>query len=323
MSGRTLGLCVASALALAACAGILGIRPAPEHAFEHRAHAVRGISCVQCHTRVMGSGADAALDLPDKKRCLTCHQEPHDQRACGQCHGREQSRRELVGAKAHLTFSHASHAGTTRGRCTRCHEGVAHEGSALRPSMATCLSCHEHREQWAARSCSPCHRNLEAEQSRPQSHLVHGEDFLGRHAAVAAGARDLCSNCHAESMCASCHGVGVPVLPSTFRFGEPLGADMHAAGFFARHGMEARVESRDVHDLSSRSTQLHRLPPAPRPLVRERHTRQPAPTGLGQRRRSQPARRRGAPEPGRMCQLPRRCRRSAVRRLSPRGRTRR
>jgi hypothetical protein len=243
MNTRTLGVCLGAALLLAACAGILGIRPAPEHAFEHHAHAVRGIACVQCHTRVMRADANAPIDLPDKARCIACHRQPHHaERACTECHGRAQTRNELAEAKVHLAFSHATHAGTTLGRCTRCHEGVERQDGVLRPSMATCMSCHEHREQWAARSCLPCHRNLEAEHSPPLSHLVHGDDFLARHGAAAAGARDLCSSCHAESMCAGCHGINVPALPSNWHFGDPRVADMHAAGFLARHSIEARVD---------------------------------------------------------------------------------
>ena len=237
-----LALCACVVSGVAACAGLLGVREPAERAFEHRAHVVKGISCVRCHTQVVRSNASSPLDLPRASTCTQCHREPHDQGPCGTCHGRAADRHAVAQAKEHLTFSHDSHASTTQGRCTRCHDAVQLRDGPLRPTMATCLGCHEHREQWAARSCTPCHRNLESEQVRPASHVVHGEDFLQRHGAVAGSSRDLCASCHSETSCAECHGVTVGALPSTWSFDRPARADMHAAGFFARHSLEARSD---------------------------------------------------------------------------------
>lgn len=239
---RTATALLLSAFALAACAGILGIRKSPGRPFEHRAHVVKGIACVKCHARVARSDANTALDLPSDASCRTCHAQPHDMRACGTCHGRDEDRHGAAQAKQHLTFSHAQHTAVASGNCTRCHDGVLLGDGPLRPAMATCLGCHQHSEQWAARSCTPCHKNLEGEHARPQSHVVHGDDFMQHHGAAAAAARDLCASCHSESTCAACHGVAVPALPSTWHFDEPRRPDMHAAGFVARHSLEARID---------------------------------------------------------------------------------
>jgi hypothetical protein len=83
---------------------------------------------------------------------------------------------------------------------------------------------------------------MESEGTRPESHVVHGGDFMRRHGLAATSARDLCSSCHAESECASCHGVRVPALPSTLHFERVDRPDMHATGFFARHSLEARLD---------------------------------------------------------------------------------
>lgn len=225
-----------------ACAGILGIRSRAEQPFEHRAHVTQGIACVQCHQRVAGSDAHAPIDLPTTQKCVSCHQKPHDTRDCAACHGREADRRGAAQAKQHLAFSHKAHAGTSVRDCMRCHDSVLLRDGPLRPPMATCLGCHEHREQWAERSCLPCHTDMEREGTRPQSHVVHGESFLRRHGVEAASARDLCASCHTESSCAECHGVAVPALPSTYHFDDPHRADMHKQGFAARHALEARVD---------------------------------------------------------------------------------
>jgi hypothetical protein len=230
------------ALLLVACASVLGIRSSNARPFEHRAHVTRGVACTSCHARVARSGADAAPDLPDERSCRSCHAQPHDPRPCSGCHGRPEDRRHAAMAKEHLAFSHRDHAATAAGSCTRCHGSVLSQDAPLTPPMATCLRCHEHRQQWAARACTPCHRNLEDEQVRPSSHLPHGESFLGRHGLAAAGARDLCGSCHAESECAGCHGVSTPGLPSTLRFDQPQRPDMHPAGFAARHALEAGVD---------------------------------------------------------------------------------
>lgn len=226
-----------------ACAGVLGLRTSPAHLFEHRAHVLAGIACVRCHQQVarpaQASASPATLDLPATSTCVACHQKPHDTGTCIDCHGLAQNRQALTEAKLHLRFDHASHNATGGGQCVRCHTNIADPAVPLRPGMASCLGCHEHRQEWDSRRCDGCHRNMEAEQTRPLSHVMHGDEFLRGHGAQAAVARDLCSSCHAESMCTSCHGVNVPALPSLLRFDDPHRADMHAAGFFARHGIEA------------------------------------------------------------------------------------
>ena len=233
---------VLALVSLVACASILGIRSPNAVPFPHRAHVLKGIACVQCHAAAAASVQTTPADFPAPASCVTCHTQPHDTHNCADCHGRQQDRDGAVQAKLHLRFSHRDHAATTPGRCTRCHNSVLAGDGPLRPTMATCLSCHEHRTAWATRSCSPCHLRMEAEGTRPESHIVHGRDFMKRHGMAAASSRDLCSSCHTESECAQCHGVNVPALPSVWHFDDPRRPDMHAAGFFARHSLEARQD---------------------------------------------------------------------------------
>ena len=227
---------------LIACASILGIRNPRAAPFPHRAHVIKGIACVQCHAAAANSGADAPPDFPSEARCVSCHAKPHDSRPCAGCHGRQEDRQAAFQAKLHLRFSHRDHTATTAGHCTRCHDSVLSEDGPLRPTMATCLSCHEHREAWATRSCSPCHVRMDAEGTRPESHVVHGRDFMKRHGIEAGSSRELCSSCHSESDCLQCHGSRVPALPSAWHFDDVRRPDMHAAGFFARHSLEARQD---------------------------------------------------------------------------------
>ena len=231
-------------LVVAACAGVLGIRPtSPEHPFEHRAHVLKGVDCRTCHAEVGRAGDQGPLHLPGAADCRRCHEKPHNERDCRGCHGESHVRGGAELAREHLRFDHRRHMAAAKGDCVRCHQEVAAERpEALRPRMATCFSCHQHEKQWAARDCDGCHVDLQGEHSLPATHLIHEGDWLREHGARAASARDLCATCHSERSCAACHGVGtVPALPARLAFDDVRLSGLHRAGFASRHADEARA----------------------------------------------------------------------------------
>ena len=244
MSARHLKLlALVLALAMGACAGILGLKKhdTSSHPFEHHQHLKSGVSCKQCHAGIEKAGEAGPLHLPTTSDCVGCHQKPHDSRNCADCHGSESIRVAAAGAVRHLRFDHEKHLGRVHGQCTPCHtEAGARDPTSLRPSMAQCFTCHEHSDQWAVRDCDSCHVDLSSEHARPASHVVHDGDFLREHGVRAASARDLCATCHSESTCAECHGVSVPILPWKLKLEAPRFGDLHPAGFLARHPEEAR-----------------------------------------------------------------------------------
>lgn len=226
---------------LVACAGVLGLRSARTDVFPHRKHLVAGVACTRCHENIEKGGA--ALHLPDTASCVSCHQRPHDTRTCLDCHAPADAVGRLVEARAHLKFDHARHlTGEAKGNCMRCHIGVADGDSAMRPVMATCFNCHAHDAGRDARSCRTCHKDLAEEGSLPKSHLAHEGDWIREHGVRAASSGDLCQTCHKESFCADCHGVTAPAIPAKRRFANPDGANLHRAGFAARHSLEARAQ---------------------------------------------------------------------------------
>jgi len=231
-------------LLLAACAGVLGLKGASRsHPFEHSAHVNGGINCVACHAGIATAGEDGPLHLPAPATCVGCHAKPHDTRDCTNCHGESHVRGAAELARRHLRFEHRSHMARVKGDCVRCHTEIAvAQAAVLRPTMATCFSCHEHQDQWRVRDCDGCHVDLAAEHTLPSSHLVHDGDFLREHGVRAATARDLCSSCHTERSCAACHGVNVPALPSRLAFDEVRLSGLHRAGFKSRHAEEARAQ---------------------------------------------------------------------------------
>ncbi len=231
-------------LVLAACAGVLGIRRDASHPFEHRAHVIKGVSCNECHAGVASAADEGPVHFPETADCLRCHQKPHDTRRCDGCHGESQVRGGAELARETLRFRHDKHMPAVHGDCVRCHVEVAQSRpEALRPTMATCFGCHEHRDQWQVRACNGCHVDIAAEATPPASHVVHDGDWLREHGVRAAGARDLCSSCHSERSCAACHGVGTtPGLPARLAFDDVNLAGQHRAGFRSRHAVEARAQ---------------------------------------------------------------------------------
>jgi hypothetical protein len=233
------------AVSLAACAGILGIRrESTSRPFEHRAHILKGINCVECHAGVDTAGEGGSLHFPTDATCRGCHQKPHDERSCQGCHGEPYVRQAVELARSQLRFTHSRHMLAAKGDCVHCHVEVTEtRPDAVLPKMATCFGCHEHRDEWALRNCDGCHVDLTAETTLPDDHMVHEGDWIREHGTRAASARDLCATCHSERQCASCHGVGtVPGLPARLAFDDVRLPGLHRAGFAARHAEEARAD---------------------------------------------------------------------------------
>lgn len=242
MRWRWLVLLVLSSL-VAACAGILGIKPRdPQHPFEHRAHSIAGVACVTCHDGMSKAGEEGPLHLPGQDKCVSCHKKPHDSRACASCHGVAHTRDEAQLARQHLRFTHEKHLSPLGGQCVTCHGSAGKvDQASMRPKMAECFTCHAHSDQWAARDCQACHVDLPGELVRPSSHIVHEGDFIREHGVRAASSRDLCATCHVESQCAGCHGVTVAALPWRLAFDKPSLSGLHRAGFRQRHADESRA----------------------------------------------------------------------------------
>lgn len=236
---------VVLAISVGACAGILGLKSSKnqQHPFEHRKHLTAGINCLRCHESVKTAGGESTLHIPGKQECLSCHSKPHDENDCSNCHGSDVTRSAAIGAIEHLRFEHKKHLGRVEGQCVPCHtEAGSLDPTSLRPAMAQCFTCHEHRDQWAVNDCAGCHKNLASEHVKPSTHIVHEGNWLKEHGVRAAAARDLCAACHSESTCASCHGVTVAALPWKLKFDQPSFNNLHAAGFFQRHPDEARAQ---------------------------------------------------------------------------------
>ena len=231
---------IALALGVGACASILGLRPPDRGPFEHRQHVLNGIHCLRCHGGIVGAGDEGPLHIPGKAECMQCHEHPHDTRTCGLCHGLAETREGVAQAREHLRFQHKTHVPRVRGDCVRCHVDIHRNVETIRPRMGACLGCHEHSGDFQVRDCDRCHADLHVEETAPESHLVHDGDWRREHGVRAAGAREMCSTCHADQFCASCHGVTTATTPERIRIDQPFSPGVHRGSFRARHSNEAR-----------------------------------------------------------------------------------
>jgi hypothetical protein len=229
----------------AACAPMLGFRPREAKPFPHFAHVSKMINCRVCHEGIESAEAGDTLHIPGNASCQRsgCHEKPHDPRPCDSCHGQPYVRQGAALTHDALGFSHRAHLSRTRGECVACHSPVAQDSDHIRPPMALCLGCHEHRDQMASNRCETCHKDLRGEHVAPSDHLVHDGDWLREHGARAGEARELCSTCHAERFCLGCHGVGtVALLPEKMHFEDTTAPGVHRAGFMSRHPLEAATQ---------------------------------------------------------------------------------
>lgn len=125
-------------------------------------------------------------------RCITCHE-------------------DLTGVINRDGINIAHETCSIGSTCTDCHGGVAHGISTdvwvSSYSMDGCLECHAASE--VRRDCTTCHEGRrEADRTLKGAWSVtHGPDWERTHG---MGNLATCTACHEESVCAKCHGVGVP-----------------------------------------------------------------------------------------------------------------
>ena len=242
-----LTLVMVFALALAACAGVLGLnRRTASHPFEHRAHVDKGINCLECHVGADVAGDTGPVHFPTDADCRRCHSKPHDEHPCAGCHGESYVRSGVELAKEHLRFEHGKHVVASRRRLRPLPHGGgagaaagdrADDGDLLRLPRAPGPVDDARLRRVPRRPRS------RGNASRPTTSCTTATSC----ASTASGRRAraiLCASCHSERSCAACHGVGtVPALPARLAFDDVQLSGLHRAGFLARHSEEARADT--------------------------------------------------------------------------------
>ncbi len=158
--------------------------------FEHGRHvAADAGECVRCHAAI-GESRDVSL-LPPMVACFRCHQ--HEKqfavRDCDGCHVDLPA--ERVKPETHLVHDgdfvreHGVRAAASRDLCSTCH------------TERQCLGCHGA----GVAPALPARLGFDS----PRGTGLHRAGFRSRHAEESRANPGLCTTCHAEPTCRSCH----------------------------------------------------------------------------------------------------------------------
>jgi predicted CXXCH cytochrome family protein len=214
-------------------------RPADPYrlgAFDHRAHhaASRQASCLGCHDKLVGAGANA-LPRPTMAGCQSrCHDGQKAFSAVGtRCTTCHKGRDPVAPVRQDLGFSHAAHAkrNVQIQRCGQCHAADA-EGR-LSPPLAKkdhmpCATSGCHLAEFMSRTtkiCGTCHEAASPwQKTTSRSKPPVKPEWFERidhasHLAKLGTLNNACASCHGDKLagapepaghdaCAPCHGRG-------------------------------------------------------------------------------------------------------------------
>ncbi len=197
------------------------------------------LSCATCHT---GAPDQATWVKPPEAVCARCH-------AANTAATYARSLRPAVAARPaayDIRFAHDAHLAMPdiKGQCVKCHAGAvqAAGGKPLFPPMSTCLGCHEHQAQFTANECGPCHKSNDLRGLKPLSFLSHDANWLRRHGGLGREELAMCSTCHAQAQCDSCHDA-TQALRAELRNPDAIHRQyVHRFEFLSRHGIEAQSQ---------------------------------------------------------------------------------
>ena len=212
--------------------------------FSHERHARAKIECVACHDDVYEAKTLEAIRLPKESKCLECHRPQKAAGNCAMCHSDVRFAGPLPKREPRLRISHAAHLEKMGEDCSRCHLKLPepHGSTDLAPPMSSCLSCHEHHQEYAAGTCQGCHVDLSHFPLRPISDFAHQGNFLHNHSRDARSAPNSCAQCHEQNFCQDCHAASLPV-PLELRQAERVDRNfIHFGDFLGRHSVEAHAD---------------------------------------------------------------------------------
>jgi predicted CXXCH cytochrome family protein len=209
--------------------------PAPRP-FNHEAHTVRGIGCLDCHET---AGSEVRAGMPTKAFCMTCHEDldkdpakPLEKRVAWFLGSDGEPRWSAFGRQSsEIRFSHGAHA-AKKVECLTCHAGMDKD-TGLLPGlvqrMGSCTSCHAEQAP-AKNDCAACHVSLDRS-TPPGNHegawdRLHG--LCSRLGTEAASANH-CALCHTKDSCTACHQTRPP-------------ADHNEAWRHRSHGIAAGID---------------------------------------------------------------------------------
>jgi hypothetical protein len=210
--------------------------------FNHAMHTTDfGVECSECHGAIADATDLSTSFAAPESACLDCHDRDAD---CSSCHSDPSRRTALVYEAPDLAFSHQAHVARVSGDCSRCHAtATATELPVPPPTMAICMSCHNHQEAYDSGRCLDCHTSMQRLPLRAVAEFDHGGDWLGRHGQVAHAGAEACLSCHVQSQCDDCHSTVAAAAPANLFPDELNRTLLHRGDFITTHPIEARADS--------------------------------------------------------------------------------
>ncbi len=209
----------------------------------HEVHRAAKVECVSCHEAVFESKQLGDPVMPKEKLCLQCHAERKSD--CGMCHTAAKARaRGGPAAPQLLRMSHEAHIERTKEDCTVCHKELPNplRSASARPTMDSCLACHEHKQEYDEGRCARCHVDLARFGPKPLGSFTHAGNFVREHMRPARSAPETCATCHDQTFCTDCHASTVGLKVET-KLPERVDRDfIHRNDFISRHAIEQRAD---------------------------------------------------------------------------------
>lgn len=219
----------------------------------HDRHAAAKVECLACHEAVYDSKQLGDRVVPAEKVCMQCHKDK--QADCGFCHSDVKARTQATQLAAAgkrgkpepqpLRLDHAAHIERVKEDCATCHKELPNplRVAEQQPKMATCLGCHEHKQQYDAGQCRGCHTDLRAFALKPITDFSHQGNFVREHKRAARSMGSTCADCHDQTFCTDCHAGTVAQKIEVFQ-PERVDRDfIHRNDFRSRHASEARFDA--------------------------------------------------------------------------------
>jgi hypothetical protein len=240
MTRRLLLFGLAGALVLSACArGLLTRFPHRQHLAELECGGPGQKACLSCASCHQDDGTDDGRWVkPKVGSCTSCHKDSNEVYLASV---RPPDAMQPAGKS--VQFDHDKHLKQKgiKGQCVNCHAGAVGVagGDPLFPPMSTCLSCHEHKQQFDNGTCTNCHKEHDLKTLMPVSFLRHDAAWMRRHGQAARSGPQQCEACHSQNTCDSCHDTTRPTSPAQ-RNPEAIDRELvHRFDWLTRHAFEA------------------------------------------------------------------------------------
>ncbi len=169
----------------------------------HKDHWERGISCTECHDRVVHG--PRAKNTPSMETCRKCHDGEKAPDECSLCH-------VTLGERKPSTFdpqwveAHKLDIEQNEDTCQKCHGQSFCNGchTSAKPHASDWFGIHGDEAQKSADACGVCHK----ERYCTDCHEIkkeHSLNWTEEHNVKAKSDREDCNTCHKETFCADCH----------------------------------------------------------------------------------------------------------------------